>query len=246
MTTLTTPSGRPASRQASANISEVSGVSSAGLSTMVLPAAIAGQDLPGGHLQRVVPRARSNRRRRSARAGRLRCGQPEYSPVALPSRCAGGAGEEGGVVDRPGDVELAGQLDRLARLQALGAGEQVGALLEDRGEPREQRRARDRGSPSTTPRRRTSPPRPPCRRRPAWRAVRSPRSRRWRDRPRRGTPRRPRRSGRRRTGRRPTTRAAQMRCSPGLSHLLESTHPHTISAPTQRNPSLNHARRTKS
>ena len=43
VTTLTTPSGRPASVAASANISAVSGVSSAGLSTMVLPAAIAGR-----------------------------------------------------------------------------------------------------------------------------------------------------------------------------------------------------------
>ena len=43
VTTLTTPSGMPASVAASANISEVSGVSSAGLSTIVLPAAIAGR-----------------------------------------------------------------------------------------------------------------------------------------------------------------------------------------------------------
>ena len=39
---LTTPSGTPASCAASANISAVSGVISAGFSTMVLPAAIAG------------------------------------------------------------------------------------------------------------------------------------------------------------------------------------------------------------
>ena len=42
VTTLTTPAGAPASVNASAKSSEVSGVISAGLSTMVLPAAMAG------------------------------------------------------------------------------------------------------------------------------------------------------------------------------------------------------------
>ena len=42
VTTLNTPSGRPASRVRSANLSAVSGVSDAGLSTTVLPAARAG------------------------------------------------------------------------------------------------------------------------------------------------------------------------------------------------------------
>ena len=42
VTTLTTPAGAPASVNASANRIEVSGVISAGLSTMVLPAAMAG------------------------------------------------------------------------------------------------------------------------------------------------------------------------------------------------------------
>ncbi len=43
LTMLITPSGRPASMAAWANIREVSGVTSAGLSTTVLPAAIAGR-----------------------------------------------------------------------------------------------------------------------------------------------------------------------------------------------------------
>lgn len=43
VTMLMTPSGMPASWAASANITEVSGVSSDGLSTMVLPAATAGR-----------------------------------------------------------------------------------------------------------------------------------------------------------------------------------------------------------
>jgi len=42
VTTLTTPSGRPASWQSSANFSAVSGVCDAGFSTTVLPAASAG------------------------------------------------------------------------------------------------------------------------------------------------------------------------------------------------------------
>lgn len=43
VTMLITPSGMPASVAACANINEVSGVISAGLSTMVLPAAMAGR-----------------------------------------------------------------------------------------------------------------------------------------------------------------------------------------------------------
>ena len=43
VSTLTTPSGMPAVRQSSASIREVSGVISAGFSTIVLPAAIAGR-----------------------------------------------------------------------------------------------------------------------------------------------------------------------------------------------------------
>ena len=42
-TTLTTPAGIPAATQSSASISEVNGVISAGLSTIVLPAAMAGR-----------------------------------------------------------------------------------------------------------------------------------------------------------------------------------------------------------
>ena len=41
-TTLTTPSGMPASSASSPSLTDVSGVSSAGLSTAVLPAAMAG------------------------------------------------------------------------------------------------------------------------------------------------------------------------------------------------------------
>ena len=53
--TLSTPSGIPASSASSPRRSAVSGVCSAGLSTIVQPAASAGADLPGRHQQREVP-----------------------------------------------------------------------------------------------------------------------------------------------------------------------------------------------
>lgn len=46
----------------------------------------------------------------------------------------GGAREEGGVVDGAGHVELTRQLQRLAALQGLGAGELLGAVREHGGE----------------------------------------------------------------------------------------------------------------
>ena len=54
-TTLTTPSGSPASSASSPKRIALSGVSSAGFSTTVLPAASAGAELPGGDRQREVP-----------------------------------------------------------------------------------------------------------------------------------------------------------------------------------------------
>ena len=55
VTTLTTPSGTPASAISSARRSADSGVCSAGLSTTQLPVARAGSELPGRHQQREVP-----------------------------------------------------------------------------------------------------------------------------------------------------------------------------------------------
>ena len=99
-TTLTTPAGRPAAMQSSASMSEVSGVISAGLSTMVLPAAIAGQDLPHRHLQRVVPGGD-----RPDDADRLAPDQRRVDAVplgrGLALEVARRPGEERDVVDRP-------------------------------------------------------------------------------------------------------------------------------------------------
>ena len=54
--TVNTPSGRPASSASSPSRIAVSGVSSAGLSTTVLPAASAGREAPAGDRHREVPR----------------------------------------------------------------------------------------------------------------------------------------------------------------------------------------------
>ena len=55
VTTLSTPSGIPASAPSSAIRSRLSDVVEAGLITTVFPVASAGPELPGGHLRRVVP-----------------------------------------------------------------------------------------------------------------------------------------------------------------------------------------------
>ena len=124
----------PASVAASANISAVSGVSSAGLSTMVLPAAIGRQDLPGRHLQRVVPRGdrADHADRLAADVGGVVAG---VLARGLALEVAGGAGEERDVVDGAGDVEVGGEPDRLAGLPRLGAGQVVGPLGEQGREP---------------------------------------------------------------------------------------------------------------
>ncbi|GAA5011911.1 hypothetical protein GCM10025734_56890 [Kitasatospora paranensis] len=92
------------------------------------------EDLPGGHLQRVVPR-----RDRADHADRLAAdvGGVVAGVLAggLALQVAGGAGEERGVVDGAGDVELGGELDRLAGLGGLDAGELLGAVGEDAGQP---------------------------------------------------------------------------------------------------------------
>ena len=57
VTTLTTPAGTPQSCMIWATAKAVSGVSVAGLSTTVQPAASAGRDLAGGHRRRDNSRA---------------------------------------------------------------------------------------------------------------------------------------------------------------------------------------------
>ena len=124
VTMLTTPGGRSACWQISANSSAVSGVVSAGFSTTVLPQASAGRDLPGQHQQREVPRddlAGDAERRGLAVAGVLQLVGPA------------GVVEEVRGDDR--DVDVARLLDRLAVVDRLQDGELAAALLDDPGDP---------------------------------------------------------------------------------------------------------------
>ena len=98
--TLSTPGGKPTSSASSPRRSALSGVCSAGLSTIVQPAASAGRELPGGHQQREVPgddlRAHADRfaagvaehvraRRRAARRPRSSWASRRSSAGARPS-----------------------------------------------------------------------------------------------------------------------------------------------------------------
>ena len=58
------------------------------------------QDLPRRHLQRVVPRRDRADDTDRPRAGSARCGRPEYSPAALPSRSRAAPAKNDDVVDR--------------------------------------------------------------------------------------------------------------------------------------------------
>lgn len=88
-----------------------------------------GQDLPRGHLQRIVPRRdrADHPDRFAADAGRV-VGGVLARRLAL--QIAGRAGEERHVVDRPGNVELGREFDRFARLPGFGACDVVGHLRE--------------------------------------------------------------------------------------------------------------------
>jgi hypothetical protein len=91
------------------------------------------EDLPGGHLQRVVP-GRDGADDADGFAAHVRGVVAGVLPRGQALRVAGGTREEGGVVDGAGDVELAGQFERLAALQGLDTGQLVGAVGEDGGE----------------------------------------------------------------------------------------------------------------
>ena len=78
------------------------------------------EDLPAGHLQRVVPR-----RDRADDADRLAADidvwSPEYSPAALPSRLRAAPAKNATLSTVPGTSKPRGQPDRLAGLPRLGA-----------------------------------------------------------------------------------------------------------------------------
>ena len=108
-TMLTTPGGRSAWRQTSANRRADSGVVEAGLRTTVLPAASAGRDLPGQHQQREVPRD-------DLRGDAERPRDPARERVLELVRPARVVPE---VRRRERHVDVAALLDRLARVHRL-------------------------------------------------------------------------------------------------------------------------------
>ena len=122
VTMLTTPGGRPASRQISAKASAVSGVNSAGFSTTVLPAASAGAifqaSISSGKFHGMIwPQTPTG-----AIAGKLALDQ---------------LGPAGVVVEVAGDqrhVDVAGLADRLAVVQRLQHREEALMLLDEAGD----------------------------------------------------------------------------------------------------------------
>ena len=137
-TTLTTPSGSPASSASSAKRSAVSGVSSAGLSTTVLPAASAGRELPRGDRQREVPRRDQRRRRRAARGTssprRRRPGSCRRAGARARRRSSG-------TCRRPCPSRRARRAIGLPALRASSCASSSCALLERVGEAVQQPRA---------------------------------------------------------------------------------------------------------
>ena len=120
------------------DLSVVTGVVSAGLSTIVLPAGERRADLPDRHHHRVVPG-----RDLADDADRLAA---DHRGVALEVlaggaalEVAGGAGEEAQVVDHERDLVLVEGLARLAGVGGLEVGDLLGALLDRVGELQQRR-----------------------------------------------------------------------------------------------------------
>ena len=175
-TTLTTPGGRPASRQSSAKRSGPSGASSAGLSTTQLPAAsagatfIAGETIPPFHgvSTATTPYGSSRRvvegrtgRRRHRRALQLVDPPGVVAHVLGRQRCAAPA------------------LERRAGLQASASPRGAGSLASmQAGQLERARRAAVPAPTATTRRRRRWRRRSPGRPRPGRPSPRSPAARR--------------------------------------------------------------------
>ena len=133
VTTLKTPSGRPASLARRASVSVVSGVSLGGFDDDGAAGGQGRHHLPHRHLQRVVPRrdGGDDADRLAPDAGRVVTGVLGGG-LAVEMPC--GTGEEGDVVDAAGDVELGGQPHRLAGLGDLLGDEDIGIGLDEFGE----------------------------------------------------------------------------------------------------------------
>ncbi len=125
-TTFTTPGGTPASARSRAKRTAVSGVSSAGLSTTVLPGGERGRELPRGDREREVPR-----RDQADDADRLAEGHrdPAVDRDRVAEQPLGRRGEVAEGRDRAADL-AAGRADRLARVARLEDGELLVGVLQ--------------------------------------------------------------------------------------------------------------------
>ena len=176
-TTFTTPSGSPASSAIFSSSSAVSGVSSAGFSTMRVAGGQRRRHLPGGDRQREVPGHDQPDHAERLAEGHVHAAGHRDRVAQQPLRRGGVVAE--GVDHHPHLAARVG--DRLAGVARLEHRKVPGPLLERVGQPVQEARAvgRRHGPPGRgrppwrgRPRRR-SPRRPPARARPApppWRA----------------------------------------------------------------------------
>ena len=130
-TTLTTPSGIPASRIRSARRSAESGVSSAGFEDDRVPAGERGAELPAGDIEREVPRHdQADDAERLAEGDVDAAGDGDRLAVVL----VDGARVE--VEDLRDHADLGARAgDRLADVLRFDPRELLGVLLDERGEP---------------------------------------------------------------------------------------------------------------
>ena len=133
-TTFTTPSGIPASSASSASRSAESGVSSAGFSTTVLPARERRPELPGGDVEREVPR-------RDQPDDAERLAERHVDAARDRDRLAEVLVDRAGVVveDLRHHPDLAARApDRLADVPRLDLRQLLEMLLDERREPAQQ------------------------------------------------------------------------------------------------------------
>ncbi len=132
--TVNTPSGRPASRASSPSRIAVSGVSSAGLRTTVLPAASAGAKPPAGDRHREVPRHDDADDAERLLEGDVDAAGDRDLPAEQP------LGRGGVVVEHVADVAglPAGVADGVPGVAHLERGELLDGAVDRRGEPAQQ------------------------------------------------------------------------------------------------------------
>ena len=133
-TTVNTPGGRPAARPSSPSRIAVSGVSSAGFRTTVLPAARAGREAPAGDRHRKVPGHDDADHAERFAEGDVQPAGHRDLPAEEPFR------RRGVVVDDVADVPRlpAGVADGVTGVRHLELGQLLEVVLDQRGEPSQQ------------------------------------------------------------------------------------------------------------